>query len=148
MNDFISELTTIRDEADWTLLLHCCIENVAPLIDERYREARFNFASTFAEIRSICKVGEAETALNRSEELHRLAKRDDLFMGRAHTPRPSEARFVVDVLAELAELSDTLLYGPVEAGEVQEACDRLIEARQRFLSASSGSYPQPPTSLP
>lgn len=145
MTAFPRTLAALHDTGDWPGLLAACLRELDPLINARYREARFHFAQSFAELHAFLDAGQYEIALHRCEELHRLSDRPELFLGRTERPSPREQAFLSAVLAQLAELSDTLLYGPVEDHEVDDACHALTEAWERFVRASSGCLHQPPS---
>ena len=143
MTDFTDDLSAIAESPDIGRLLRCCLDHCSFIAEARFAQARFDFLDRYRETRSAARKGDADLALTLAEELHRLAVRDDLFLGRFPPPRPRESQMLADVLGQLAILSDRRLDGGPEADDIREAIAQLRVAWELFTDASSGVFIQP-----
>jgi len=142
MSQFPARLNRIRARPSAQDLLGVCIEQLAFVITTAFGQARFDFCGRFAALRDATQRCETERALTLAEELERVAKREDLFLGRYPTPKERELHLVRSVLHELGELSDDRLYGDITEEAILHAVDQVYGAWQLYTDASSGFFRQ------
>jgi len=142
MTDLSNALFAIAQRPDLGQLLRSCLDHLSFSAEARFANARFDFLERFREARHSAGKNELDRCLTQTEELHQLAVRDDLFLGRFPPPRPRELQLMADVLGQIAILSDTRLEGGPDDDDIVSAVKHLRAGWELFTDASSGVFIQ------